>query len=88
MKRLNTCPFAITSGGKVLVNAAEFDGVHSLQRALAVARRHGAMIFIGIELNSGETRVALQQLSHGYVEAAARTVGRRQRLRREGKRPT
>ena len=87
MKRLNTCPFAVTSGGKVLLNAAEFDGVRSLQAALTAARRHGARLFIGIELKPSETRPALADLWHGYVEVAAHVAGRRQRLRREGKGP-
>lgn len=83
MKRLNTCPFAITSGGKVLVNAAEFDGVRSMRGALEAARRHGTTIFIGIQVDRREIRIALEDLGHGYVEAAARTVGRRQLLRRK-----
>ncbi len=87
MKRLNKCPFAVTSGGKVLVNAAEFDGVRSLRAALIAARRHGATIFIGVELKPGETRLALADLWHGCVETAARVAGRRQRRRREGKGP-
>ena len=85
MKRLNTCPFAVTSGGKVLLNAAEFDGVQSMQAALVAARRHGLTIFIGIELKPGETRSAVADLWHGCSETAARVAGRRQRLRRKGK---
>lgn len=85
MKRLNKCPFAVTSGGKVLVNAAEFDNVQSIRAALFTARRHGATIFIGIELKPSETRSALADVWHGYVEAAGRVAGRRQRLRRDGK---
>jgi len=87
MKRLNKCPFAVTSGGRVILNATELDGIHSLQEVLGVARKHGHVIFIGIELTPGETSAALERIRGAYGEAAAYAAGRRQRLRREGDGP-
>ena len=87
MKRLNKCPFALTSGGRVILNATELDGSHSLQEVLEVAREHGHVIFIGIELTPGETSAVLARTRGACEEAAAHAAGRRQRLRRERKGP-
>jgi hypothetical protein len=87
MKRLNKCPFALTSGGRVILNATELDGSHSLQEVLDVAREHGRVIFIGIELTPGEASAARERIRGACDEAAAHAAGRRQRLRREGKGP-
>ena len=85
MKRLNRCPFALTSGGRMILNATELDGIHSLQEVFDVAQKHGHVIFIGIELTPGETSAALERIRGAYEAAAAYAAGRRQRLRREGK---
>lgn len=87
MKRLNDCPFALTSGGRVLLNATHLDGVQTLQQALDVAREHGLVLFVGIELRPAETRVAIERVRSAYDEAAAYAAGRRLRQRREGKGP-
>ena len=88
MRRLNDCPFALTSGGRVLLNAAHINGVKSLQQALDVAREHGLILFVGIELRPAEFREALGRVQSPFNEAAAYAAGRRLRQRREGKRPT
>ena len=87
MKRLNDCPFALTSGGRVLLNAAHLDGVKTLQRALDVARDHGLIVFVGIELRPAEVRAALGRVKSPFDEAAAYAAGRRLRQRREGRGP-
>lgn len=84
MKRLNDCPFALTSSGKVLLNATHLDGVQTLQQALDVAREHGLVLFVGIELRPGEIRFALERVRPAYEDAAAHVAGRRQR-RRDGR---
>jgi hypothetical protein len=86
MKRLNDCPFALTSGGRVLLNAAHINGVKTLQQALDVARDHGQVLFVGIELGRAETRAALERVRSQFSEAAAYAAGRRLRQRREGRR--
>jgi hypothetical protein len=88
MKRLNDCPFALTSGGRVLLNATHINGVKSLQQALDVARDHGLILFVGIELRPAEVREALGRVRSQFSEAAAYAAGRRLRQRREGKGPT
>lgn len=88
MKRLNDCPFALTSGGRVLLNAAHIHGVESLQQALDVAHDHGLIVFVGIELRPAEIREALGRVQSPFYEAAAYAAGRRLRQRREGKPPT
>ena len=87
MKRLTDCAFALTSGGRMLLNATHLDGVKSLQQALDLAREHGQVLFIGIELRPAEVRAALERVRSQFSEAAAYTAGRRLRQRREGKGP-
>jgi hypothetical protein len=87
MKRLNDCLFALTSSGKVLLNATQLDGVQTLQQPLDVAREHGLVLFVSIELRLAETRIAIERLRAAYDEAAAYAAGRRLRQRRVGERP-
>jgi hypothetical protein len=73
--KLHKAPFAVTSDGTVIVNVAEFDGVETVEDAVAMAKE--AQVFIGVPLTKAEVRRVLAQVGHGHREAAARIAGRR-----------
>jgi len=78
-RRAHHAPFAVTSGGEVLVNVAMFDVKKELAVLLAAARRHDGEVFIGVVLSPAETAFVLSELHHTSRDASSRLVGRRQR---------
>ena len=82
-RRIHRAPFALASDGTVLLNIAEFDGVHSLESLLEQARAQPGPVFVGTPITTQESRELLARIGHGCREAGACIVGARQnRVRR------
>jgi hypothetical protein len=75
-------PFAISNSGVVLVNAMHFDGVTTVEQALARALREPSRVFVGVALDASEVSFVLEHLSELVDEPASFVIGRRQRLRK------
>jgi NAD(P)H-nitrite reductase large subunit len=80
--RIEDAPFALTSTGAVVLGVAAFKDVDDVEEAVAVARRYGTVIFIGVILDTAESARALERVASGFNEAAAYAAGARQRARR------
>ena len=76
-------PIAITSSGDVLVNAAQFDDLRTLEEALERAKAEEGEVFIGFVVRAEETSLLSRRVHDACREGAAFIVGKRQRrLRR------
>lgn len=84
-RRINVDALAVTDRGKVVVNVALFDVARLPERLLQLGTRQRGRLFIGLELSAGEGNRVRQHVGHGYAEAAAFVVGRRQQGSRGAK---
>ena len=82
-RRLHGAPLALASDGTVLLNAARFDDVVSLDEVVALAQEQPGLVFIGVTLSPSEVR----RLRDGSSldDACAHAIGRRQRRMKAGK---
>jgi hypothetical protein len=75
-------PVAVTSSGDILVNAACFDDVQTLEEVLAKAKKQKGGIFVGFVVGQ-ELPLIFDRVHDACTEGAAFVVGRRQRKRRK-----
>jgi hypothetical protein len=80
--KFSLAPFAITSGGRVLLNLIGFDVPPDPRAIMELGLSEPGRLFVGIELTPCELASARERLGHGFDEAAAFAAGRRQRLRK------
>jgi len=75
-------PVAVTSSGDILVNAATFDDLHTLEEVLAKVKKEKTAIFIGFVATNDDAPLIRDRVQDACKEGAAFVVGRRQRRRR------
>lgn len=77
--RAHPDPVAVTSRGDILVNAARFDDLQTLEDVLAKAKKEKTAIFIGFVATGGDVPLIVDRAQDACKEGAAFVVGRRQR---------
>jgi predicted LPLAT superfamily acyltransferase len=80
---MNRAPLAITSEGTVLLNAALFDDVTSMDEVVALAREQPGAVFIGIVVSADEMKRLQHLLDDAHLQAAYTIIGKRQRAMRK-----
>jgi len=78
-KRIHLAPFALTSDGHLILNAAALDGQILPDALLERALQQRGRLFVGIELSAVEVSAAMKRTRDGIFETAAYAVGARQR---------
>jgi hypothetical protein len=77
--RVHKDPVAVTPSGDILVNAASFDDVHTLEEVLRRARKEKSAIFVGFVASKDDLPLIADRVQDACKEGAAFVVGRRQR---------
>ena len=78
-RKVHPDPVAVTCSGDVLVNAAHFDDVDTLEDVLEVAKKEKGHVFIGFVVAQDELRLISDRVHDACREGAAFVVGKRQR---------
>jgi len=82
MPTVHPAPFALTSDGTVLINAAEMTSAASLEEILMWLANHDGPLFIGVVITASERKTTLLRLDHALADAAAHLAGARTRRKR------
>lgn len=72
-------PFAVTSDGKLSVNAAKLSASTVFASVVRAAGGEKRAVFIGVLLSSEEAEFVMARLDNAADETAARLVGQRRR---------
>jgi hypothetical protein len=80
--KIHKDPVALTSSGDILVNAACFDDLATLEEVVERARKERSAIFVGFVASEEDVPLIADRVHDACTEAAAFVVGKRQRKRR------
>jgi hypothetical protein len=84
-RTIDRAPFAATSEGSLLLNAAMFD-VKELDLLVELAKREQGAVFIGVVLGRAECDFLGHRMHDAAHDAAAWVVGGRRRRKRAARR--